>query len=168
MNIIHHKAYILQTLNHSLTNSLVVVTIVHSLPETYSILKTILLSTPEDKLSSNAIINHILVEEKSQQSQLTSQTTFITQLGKRKGKAQNKGKGGQEKGADGKPKLGKCTYCKKKDHYRAEYRKMKCDLKEKGEGGSKKKPVEALHVKVAKAKSDDDDEHIHLFMAQIL
>ena len=64
--------------------------------------------------------------------------------------------------------MGKCTYCKKKDHYRAEYRKMKCDLKEKGEGGSKKKPVETLHVKVAKAKSDDDNEHIHLFMAQIL
>jgi len=68
MNTIHHKAHIFQTLNHSLTDSLVAVTIIHSLPETYSTLKTILLSTPEDKLSSNMIINHILVEEKSQQS----------------------------------------------------------------------------------------------------
>ena len=50
--LLSHKAHILQTLNHSL-------------PKIYSTLKTILLSTPEDKLSSNAIINHILVEEKS-------------------------------------------------------------------------------------------------------
>jgi len=92
------------------------VAIIHSLPETYSTLKTILLSTPEDKLSSNAIINHILVEEKSQQSQLTSQTAFIAHLGKGKGKAQDKGKGEQGKGADGKPKLGKYAYCKKKGH----------------------------------------------------
>ena len=87
INTIHHKAHILQTLNHSLTDFLVAVTIIHSLPETYSILKTILFSTPEDKLSSNMIINHILVEEKSQQSQLTFQTTFIAHLGKRKEKA---------------------------------------------------------------------------------
>ena len=66
-----YKAHILQTLNHSLTDSLVAVAIIYSLPETYSILKTILLSTLKDKLSSDMIINHILVEEKSQQSQLT-------------------------------------------------------------------------------------------------
>jgi len=59
INTICYKAHILQTLNHSLS-------------KTYSTLKTILLSTPEDKLSSNVIINHILVKEKSQQSQSTS------------------------------------------------------------------------------------------------
>jgi len=94
MNTIYHKAHILQTLNHSLTDSLVAIAIIHSLSKTYSTLKTILLSTPEDKLSSDAIINHILVEEKSQKSQSTSQTTFIAHLGKGKGKAQDKGKGG--------------------------------------------------------------------------
>jgi len=45
---------------------------------------------------------------------------------------------------------------------------MKCNLEEKGEGGSEKKPTEALHAKVARAESDDNDEHIHLFMAQML
>ena len=94
MNTIHHKAHILQTLNHFLTGSLVAVAIIHSLFETYSTLKTILLSTPEDKLSSNMIINHILVEEKSQQFQLTFQTAFVAHLGKEKEKAQDKGKGG--------------------------------------------------------------------------
>jgi len=168
MNTICHKAYILQILNHSLTDSLVAVAIIHSLSETYSTLKTILLSTPKDKLSSNMIINHILVEEKSQQSQLTSQTTFIAHLGKRKGKAQNRGKGGQGKGADRKPKSGKCVYCKKKGHYKTEYRKMKHDLEEKGEGGSKKKSSEALHMKIARVESDNDNKHIHLFMAQML
>ena len=144
------------------------VAIIYSLPETYSILKTILLSTPKDKLSSDAIINHILVEEKSQKSQSTSQTAFVAHLGKGKEKAQDKGKRGQGKGADGKPKLGKCAYCKKKGHYKAECRKIKHDLEEKGEDGSEKKFAEALHAKVVRAESDDDDEHIHLFIAQML
>ena len=61
--------------------------------------------------------------------------------------------------------MGKCTYCKKKDYYKAKYRKMKHDLKEKGEGGSKKKPAEALYVKVARVESDNNNEYIHLFMA---
>jgi len=94
MNTICHKAYILQTFNHSLTDSLVAITIIHSLSETYSTLKTILLSTFKDKLSSLVIINYILVEEKSQKFQSTSQTTFIAYLGKGKEKAQDKGKGG--------------------------------------------------------------------------
>jgi len=42
---------------------------------------------------------------------------------------------------------------------------MKCNLKKKGKGGSEKKPAKALHVKVARAESDDDNEHIYLFMA---
>ena len=45
---------------------------------------------------------------------------------------------------------------------------MKCNLEEKDEGGSEKKPAEALHAKVARAESDDDNEHIHLFIAQML
>ena len=76
--------------------------------------------------------------------------------------------GGQGKGADGKPKLGKYTYCKRKGHYKAECRKIKCNLKEKGEGRSEKKPAKALHTKVARAESDNDNEHIHLFIAQML
>jgi len=168
MNTIHHKAHTLQTLNHSLTDSLVAVAIIHSLPKTYFTLKTILLFTSEDKLSSNGIINHILVEEKSQQSQLTSQTAFITHLRKGKGKTQDKEKGGQGKETDGKPKSGKCTYCKKKGHYKAECRKMKHDLEEKDKGRSEKKLAEVLHAKVVRAESDNDNEHIHLFMAQML
>jgi len=97
MNTIHHKAHILQTFNHSLTDSLVAVTIIYSLPKTYSTLKTILLSTPEDKLSSDTIINHILVEEKSQKFQSTSQTAFVAHLGKEKEKIQVKKRGDRGK-----------------------------------------------------------------------
>ena len=114
------------------------------------------------------IINHILVEEKSQKSQSTSQTAFVAHLGKRKEKAQDKGKEEQGKGADGKPKSGKYTYCKKKSHYKAKCRKMKRDLKEKGKDRSEKKPAEALHTKVTRVESDNDNEYIHLFMAQML
>jgi len=45
---------------------------------------------------------------------------------------------------------------------------MKHDLEKKGKGGSKKKSVKALHVKVARAESNDDNEYIYLFMAQML
>jgi len=45
---------------------------------------------------------------------------------------------------------------------------MKCDLKKKSEGRSKKKSAETLHAKVVRAESDNDDEHIYLFMAQML
>ena len=160
MNTIYHKAHILQTLNYSLTDSLMAIAIIHSLSKTYS--------TPEDKLSSDAIINHILVEEKSQKSQSTSQITFVAYLGKRKEKAQDKRKRGQGKGADEKPKLGKYVYCKKKDHYKAKCRKMKHNLEEKDEDGSEKKPAKILYVKIARAESDNDNKHIHLFMAQML
>ena len=64
--------------------------------------------------------------------------------------------------------MGKCTYCKKKGYYKAECRKIKHNLEEKDEGGSKKKSAETLHAKVARAESDDDDKHIYLFIAQIL
>jgi len=70
MNIICYKAHIFQTLNHALTNSLIAVVIIHSLSETYSTSKTILLSTPEDKLSTDAIINYIL--SRSQKVDLVS------------------------------------------------------------------------------------------------
>ena len=64
--------------------------------------------------------------------------------------------------------MGKCAYCKKKCHYKAKYRKIKCDLEKKDKGRSEKKPAEALHAKVVRAESDNDNEHIHLFMAQML
>jgi len=64
--------------------------------------------------------------------------------------------------------LSKYVYCKKKGYYKAECRKMKRDLEEKGKGGFKKKPTEILYVKIARAESDDNNEYIHLFMAQML
>jgi len=93
--------------------------------KTYFILKNILLSTPEDKLSTDAIINHIIVEEKSQSSQSNSQNMFITHLGKEKGKIQDKEQREQKKGGNTKSKSSKCAYCKKKGYYKAKCRKIK-------------------------------------------
>ena len=64
--------------------------------------------------------------------------------------------------------MGKCAYCKKKDHYKAKCKKIKRNLEEKDEGRSEKKPAEALYAKVAKAESNNNNEHIHLFIAQML
>jgi len=73
------------------------IAIIHSLSETYSTLKTILLSTPKDKLSSDAIINHILVEKKSQQSSQLPRPHLSLTLGRENKKhkikeRENKGK----------------------------------------------------------------------------
>lgn len=77
MNTIHHRTYILQTLNHGLTNSLIAIVMIYSLSEPCFTLKTILLSTSEDKLSFDAII---LVKERSQSFHSTFQTTVVATL----------------------------------------------------------------------------------------
>ena len=117
--------------NYTLTDSLITVTIIYSYSKTYSILKTILLSTSENKLSSDIIINYILVEEKSQSFQSTSQTVFFAHFGKRKEKIQDKKKDEQEKEANTKSKSGKYVYYKKKGYCKAECKKIKYDLEKK-------------------------------------
>ena len=73
-----------------------------SLPESYSILRTILMSS-EDKLSPDSVTAQVLIEEKSQKN--PAQIALLTHGKKGKGKDQK-----------GEKKKKKCTYCKKKGH----------------------------------------------------
>jgi len=52
-------------------------------------------------------------------------------LERKKGKTQNKEKERQEKEVNAKLKLDKYVYYKKKDHYKAKYRKIKYNFKKK-------------------------------------
>ena len=70
-----HKAHILTLLGLKLEDALVAIAIVLSLPESYSTLRTILMST-EDKL---LLISQILIEEKSQKN--PAQTALVAQGG---------------------------------------------------------------------------------------
>ena len=103
----HHKAHVLTLLGLKLEDALVVIAIVLSLPESYSTLRTILMST-EDKLLPDSIIqSQILTEEKSRKN--PAQTALLAHRGKGKGKDQ---KGDKSKK--------KCSYCKKKGHVKEE------------------------------------------------
>ena len=64
LNAMCHKAHVLTSLGLKLEDALVTIAIVLSLPESYSTLRTILMST-EDKLLLDSIISQILIEEKS-------------------------------------------------------------------------------------------------------
>ena len=64
LNVMCHKAHVLTLLGLKLEDALVAIAIVLSLPESYSTLRTILMSM-EDKLLPDSIISQILIEEKS-------------------------------------------------------------------------------------------------------
>ena len=94
-----------------------------SLPESYSTLRTILMSM-EDKLLPDSIIAQVLIKEKSCKNP-TAQTALLAHGGKGKGK---------DKGDKGKKK---CTYCKKKGHMKDECRHLKAsENKEQKPSGS--------------------------------
>ncbi|PSS17115.1 hypothetical protein PHLCEN_2v3239 [Hermanssonia centrifuga] len=66
LNTMRQKGYILSSLGKVLDNSLIAVAMVISLPPSYAVLCTILMST-DDKLTTDSVINAILTEEKSRQ-----------------------------------------------------------------------------------------------------
>ena len=63
LNALHHKAHILTSLGLKLEDSLIAIAMVISLPESYSILRMILMLS-EDKLSPDSITAQVLIEEK--------------------------------------------------------------------------------------------------------
>lgn len=65
LNAVRHKAYILKTLKHDLSDALVAIALIISLPESYSTLRTILMATPEDLLTTDGVVTQVLTEERS-------------------------------------------------------------------------------------------------------
>jgi len=94
-----------------------------ALPDSYSILCTILNSTPATtsglSLSTDIVITHVLTEEKN--TKLSSSQVALIAHTKGKGKPQS------SKLSDGDKKKIKCSYCKKKGYIKSEYRKLKVD-----------------------------------------
>lgn len=67
LNSMRQKAHILSSLGQPLDDSLVAIAMVISLPQSYSTLRTILMSS-NDKLTAETVIAQVLVEEKSRQT----------------------------------------------------------------------------------------------------
>ena len=64
LNAMRQKVHVLKSLGQSLDDSLVIVTIIISLPTSYSTLCTILMTTA-DKLTVNWVVSQIIIEETS-------------------------------------------------------------------------------------------------------
>ena len=84
LNVMCHKAHVLSSLGLKLEDALIAITMVISLPESYSTLRTILMST-EDKILPDSVIAQVLIEEKSRKN-ATAQTALLAHGGKGKGK----------------------------------------------------------------------------------
>ena len=108
LNSMRQKANVLKTLGQLLEDSLVAIAMVISLPPTYSTLWTILMAAA-DRLTMDAVINQVLIEEKSRKVS----STHSALAAKTTGRSKQKGKGKVSK-EDKEKKL--CTYCSKSGH----------------------------------------------------
>jgi hypothetical protein len=159
LNAMRHKAYILSSLGLKLEDALIAIAMVISLPESYSTLRTILMST-EDKILPDSVIAQVLIEEKSRKN-ATAQMALLAHSGKGKGKEREKG-----------DKDKKCAYCKRKGHIRDECRRLKAaenkETKTSNTSEKEKKDGE-LTAKVATiAEQPAESESLHLFVANAL
>ncbi|KAF8626070.1 hypothetical protein AX17_006628 [Amanita inopinata Kibby_2008] len=82
LNAMRQKSHILASLSLKLEDPLIAIVMIISLPESYSTLRTILMSA-EDKLSPEKVIAQVLVEEKNQ----SNPSLQVALLAKVKGKA---------------------------------------------------------------------------------
>ena len=64
LNVMRQKSFMLKSLGQALDDSLVAIAMVISLPQSYSTLRTILMSA-DDKLTVDGVISQVLIEEKS-------------------------------------------------------------------------------------------------------
>ena len=150
----------MSSLGLKLEDALVVIPMVISLPESYSTLKTILMST-EDKLLPDAVIAQVLIEEKSCKN--PAQTALLAYGGKGKGKKDHKGDQDKKK----------CSYCKKKGHIRDECRCLKAaenkEQKTSTSTSEKEKKDGELTTKVTTiAEQPAKTESLHLFVTNTL
>lgn len=108
LNDMLHKAHILTLLGLVLPDALIAIAMVISLPESYKVLNTVLMSTA-DTLSTSAIIAQILAEEKSR----NNAESAVTLLANAQKATKSKKKNNEQKNK-------KCSYCRKKGHLKEE------------------------------------------------
>ena len=160
LNALCHMAHILTSLGLKLEDSLIVIAMVISLPESYSILRTILMSS-EDKLSPDSVTTQVLIKEKGWKNPV--QIALLAHGKKGKGKDQ---KGEKEKK--------KCTYCKKKGHLKKDCQKKKADETKDNKtttsnSSEKEKKRRTLTARVATmVESSLNSEFLQLFVANAL
>ena len=158
LNSMWQKANVLKTLGQTLKDSLVAIAMVISFPPTYSTLQTILMAA-DDKLMMDAVINHVLIEEKLRKVSSTHSALAMKTMRQSK----EKGKGKVSKEDKGK-KL--CTYCSKSSHTEDEcWAKRAAEhSKEKDDASKEKADKKELAAHIVKTGSTHLPP-LHLFMA---
>ena len=107
LNSMQQKANVLKTLGQPLEDSLIAIAMVILLPPSYSTLQTILMAA-DDKLTMDAVINQVLIKEKSRKVSSTL-SALAAKTGRPKGK-------GKEKGVKEDKGKKSCTYCSRNGH----------------------------------------------------
>ena len=146
------------SLGLKLEDFLIAIAMVISLPESYSILRMVLMST-ENRLSPDSIVAQLFIEEKSQKN--PAQTALLAHRKKKKEK--NK-KGDKEKK--------KCTYCKKTGHLEKDCQKKKADENKNDKlstsNNSEKKEGDLMAKVATMAEPSSNSESLWLFVADSL
>jgi len=161
LNLMRQKANVLKTIGQPLDDSLVAIAMVISLLTSYSTLRTVLMAA-DDKLTTDMVINQVLIKERSWKS--PGQTALSA-----KATSQTKGKGKAKSGKKGQKKKATCTYCSKDGHTEDVCYKKKCDVATKdGTDKSKEKPKEEKTELAARVAQVDGNSPppLHLFVAQ--
>ena len=161
LNSMWQKANVLKTLVQPLEDSLVAIAMVILLPPTYSTLWTILMAA-DDKLTTDTVINQVLIEEKSRKVS----STLSALAAKTTGRSKQRGKGKVNKEDKGKKS---CTYCSKNGHTEDECWKKAAKRSKEKDDALKEKTDEKkeLVAHVAKVGSTHSPP-LRLFMAQRL
>ncbi|KAJ3474092.1 hypothetical protein NLI96_g12653 [Meripilus lineatus] len=148
LNAMRQKAYILYSLGVKLDNALIAISMIISLPKSYSTLCTILMAT-EDEIKTDTVVAQILNEEKSRRDS-NAATTLIA-------KTDNKSK--VKKDAKWSKK---CDHCKKCGHLKAECRKLKAENEAKEKGSTE------LTAKIATISDSYGDLQVFMAMLELL
>jgi len=161
LNLMWQKANVLKTIGQPLDDLLVAIAMVISLLTSYLTLHTILMAV-DDKLTTDMVINQVLIEERSQKS--PGQTALSA-----KATSQMKGKGKAKSGKKGQKKKATCTYCSKDGHTEDVCYKKKHDVAVKDRTDkSKEKPKEEKTELAARVAQVDRNSPppLRLFVAQ--
>jgi len=159
LNSMRQKANVLKTLGQLLEDSLIAIAMVISLPPSYSTLRTILMAA-DDKLTTDAVINQVLIEEKSRKVSSTLSALAAKTTGRPKGK-------GKEKGVKEDKGKKSCTYCSRNGHTEDECWKKAAERSKEKDDASKEKMDEKKELAAHVAKAGlTHSPPLRLFMAQ--
>jgi len=152
---IRKKVHRLKDLGHTFKDSLITTVMIISLPESYASLWQHLFMRDENTLIMDFVIRQILMDEKSREA-----TPHITLIENHKGKKLAHQSLHQKNDDDAKKKKFKCHYCKRRGHFKSEYRKLKANLALNNKLKSKKGPKDKNTKLVARTQ----ETVINLFM----